>query len=192
MTKKQFLKRLKRELKGLPKQEIETSLRFYDEAICERMEHGFTEAEAVAAVGSPDVAAAGILAELPEEAVNRMMARRRFLRIISIPALILGSPIWLTLLLTAAVVLITLAAIYISVVASLFSCTLAFAVSVLAALYHVTLAGSIGNGLVYISAAMAFCGLAIFCALGTVAMAKAGIRGVRNIFRARRGKAVDV
>ena len=54
MEKKAFMQALRRGLARLPEEERLRALAFYEEAIDDRMEDGMTEAEAVAAMGSPE------------------------------------------------------------------------------------------------------------------------------------------
>ena len=62
MNKHEFLAALRRELEGLPHGEAVERLNFYGEMIDDRMEEGMTEEAAVAAVGSVESIAAGIMA----------------------------------------------------------------------------------------------------------------------------------
>ena len=54
MDKQEFLLRLRKELSGLPREDLEERLTFYSEMIDDRMEEGVSEEEAVAAAGSVD------------------------------------------------------------------------------------------------------------------------------------------
>ena len=147
MNKKQFLKRLKHELRGLPREEIEASLRFYDEAISEHMEHGKPETEAVEAVGYPEDAAGRILSELPDEVTDRMIRNRSLWRKIALPALIIGLPVWIALIIAAVAVVISLAATYLAVTVSVFAAAAALFAAVIPGVYLVMISGTIGNAL---------------------------------------------
>lgn len=96
MTKQEFLDRLGTLLACLPADKIADAQAFYAEMIDDRMEDGLTEAEAVAAIGTPGDAAESILDDLP--AVPRTVAKtRRKSRALLWTLVILGSPIWLSL-----------------------------------------------------------------------------------------------
>lgn len=192
MNKKQFLKRLKYELRGLPGEEIETSLRFYDEAVSEHIEHGKTETEAVEAVGSPEDAAGRIMAELPDEITDRMIRDRSLWRKIALPALIIGFPVWIALIVAAVAVVISLAATYPAVTVSVFAAAVALFVAVIPGVYLVMMSGSISNALMCISAVLACIGLGILFMITAILMTKAGIRGIISIFRIKRRKAVRI
>ena len=113
MTKKQFLMALKDRLSGLPKEDAEQWLNFYSEIMDDRMEDGLSEAEAVAAVGSVDHVVAQIIEDTPlvKLAKEKLRPKRR-LKTWEILLLILGSPLWLSLLVAAGAVLL---AVYVSV-----------------------------------------------------------------------------
>ena len=61
MNKQKFLAELKKSLSALGRNDIEDRLAFYGEMIDDRIEEGFSESEAVLAVGSADEIAAQIL-----------------------------------------------------------------------------------------------------------------------------------
>ena len=54
MKREEFLAELRKSLAGLPKEDIEDRINFYDESISDRMEDGKTEEEAIADIGSVD------------------------------------------------------------------------------------------------------------------------------------------
>ena len=189
MNKKQFLRRLKRCLGGMSREGMADSIRFFDEAITERMEHGETEETAVAAMGSPEEAAGRIFEELPLEAIRQIKSRRRFMRTVGWPALIIGFPVWVSLLAAGASVVIALAASYLAVVVSVFAAGISAVAAIIPAVYLITVSGTVGNALMCVGAALACAGMGIlFMAIG-IALSKLGIRGLKNIFGRKRGKA---
>ena len=70
MTKKEFLKRLRKELDTLPRSEREKTIAYYDELIEDRKESGSTEEAAVCAMGEVKSIAAEILADAKERGVE--------------------------------------------------------------------------------------------------------------------------
>lgn len=105
MKKDSFLKTLEEKLTGLPREDVQRSLDFYQEAIDDRMDSGLTEEAAVADLGAPEEIANQILAEtsLPK-LIRAKVTPSRALKAWEIVLLILGSPLWLSLLLAAAAV----------------------------------------------------------------------------------------
>ena len=96
MTKKEFLAALKRKLRGLPYADIKERLSFYSEIIEDKMEDGLTKGEAVAEIGDINEIAEQILAEARvEEPVKKV---RKPVSVWQIVLIIIGSPIWLSIL----------------------------------------------------------------------------------------------
>lgn len=124
MTKRKFLAKLKYNLYGLSRTDRQRSLDYYAEMIDDRMEEGMSEEEAVAGVGTPDEAAAQIFAELQPDAAGNSSASRS-MRGWEIALLILGSPLWLALLIALFAVIVgvlaVVLALYVSVWAVIFS-----------------------------------------------------------------------
>ena len=112
MTKYEFVMTLTHRLSHLPREAVEERVNFYIESIEDRIEDGVPEEEAVAAVGSPEEIAAQIMGELPRPAfeVPRKEQKRR-LSAVETVLLILGAPIWLSLLIAAVAVVLS---VYIS------------------------------------------------------------------------------
>lgn len=109
MTKLQFILSLNEKLSGFPKEEVEERINFYSEMIEDRMEEGLSEEEAVAAVGSIDDIVSHISSEFPVSiSSNEKVKTKKKVSARVIILLILGSPLWLTLLLTVFVLVLSL------------------------------------------------------------------------------------
>lgn len=109
MTKIKFLLLLNEKLSGLPQNEIEDRLAFYGEMIEDRIEEGMSEEEAVAAVGSIDEIADRIISDSPViKVVKQRIKPKRKIKGTQILLLALGSPIWLSLLIAAVAVIVSL------------------------------------------------------------------------------------
>ena len=170
MTKLEFIESLRARLAGLPQEEINARTEFYVEMIHDRMEEGESEAEAVAAVGSVDDVAREILAQIPlGRLVKQKVKPQKKLSAAEILLLVLGSPLWLALLLgafgVAVGVVVGLLGGVIALLASLWATCLALAAVGVAGvpaglLLAVTGHGIAGVGLV--GAALACLGLSIF------------------------------
>ena len=108
MDKETYIARLRAALRGLPEADIETSAEYYAELIADRMEDGLEETEAVAELPAPEKAAEEILLDQP---LARIVAARvkpkRRLAVWEIVLLVLGSPVWLPLLLTLVILALT-------------------------------------------------------------------------------------
>ena len=73
MTKKSFLRNLKRELGALPGAERKKALDYYSEVIDDRIEAGFNEEAAVRELGDVGALADGVIAEAKERGVSMRM-----------------------------------------------------------------------------------------------------------------------
>lgn len=175
MTKMQFLMSLHDQLLGLPKEDVEQRLNFYSEMIEDRMEEGMTEAEAVAAIGSPEEIVSQIIADTPlvKIAKERIKPKRR-LKSGEIVLLALGSPLWLSLLLAAGAVILAVYASTWSVIFSLwaaFGALVAGAAVGLVAGIALACIRSVPSGMVMLAAGMVCVGLSILmfrgCKLAT-------------------------
>ena len=109
---------------------MQRSLDFYREAIDDRMDSGLTEQEAVADLGSPEEIANQILAETPlPKLIRAKVTPSRTLKAWEIVLLILGSPLWLSLLLAAAAVALAVYLVIWSLLISAYAVVLAFGLS---------------------------------------------------------------
>ena len=127
MNKTEFLVRLQQGLAGLPQEDIDERLNFYNEMISDRMEDGLSEEEAVAGVGDVDEIVAQTIAEipLPKLMCERVKPKRR-LRAWEIVLLALGSPIWLSLLIAFFAIVISIYAVIWSLVVSVWAIEVSF------------------------------------------------------------------
>ena len=99
MTKMQFLMSLHNKLSGLPQNEIEERLNFYSEMIEDRIEEGVSEEEAVAQIGTVDEIAEQIIADIPLTKIAKEKIKpKRHIKAWEFVLLILGSPLWLSVL----------------------------------------------------------------------------------------------
>lgn len=122
MKKIEFILALHNRLSGLPHEEVEERLLFYSEMIDDRMEEGMSEEEAVAAIGSVDEIVQQILADIPLSSLAKQWVKpKRRLRGGEILMLVLGSPIWLSLLIAAFAVVLSVYVALWAVVASLWA-----------------------------------------------------------------------
>lgn len=101
MSKNEYLESLAGKLTGLPESEIRKTIDYYDEIICDRIEDGMTEDEAVHAVGSIDEIAQSVMYEqsIPNLIKASMTGKTdgSGKKALWIVLLVLGSPIWISL-----------------------------------------------------------------------------------------------
>ncbi len=166
MNKQEFLEKLKNGLCGLPSQDIDERLSFYSEMIDDRVEEGLTEEDAVAELGNIEEITFQILNDIPlTKIIKDKMKKKIDLPIWVIVLIIIGSPIWASILgsLLSAVI-----SIYISFwvcIISLWAVTIALGASTFALLVCgiiTIIKGNVLSGVVMLSVACIASGLSIF------------------------------
>lgn len=101
MTKKDFLFSLELGLKGLPKPDLEERLNFYSEMIDDAIEDGLSEEQAVDKIGSVDQVILAITKDYPlTKLVKNKIKPKRKLTPLELTLIIVGSPIWASLLIS--------------------------------------------------------------------------------------------
>lgn len=109
MTKQEFLTELRRNLNGLPQEEIEDRMNFYEEMINDRMDEGKTEEQAVADIGTTDEAVRTIASQTKMSTlVKERMKARTSLKGWEVLLIVLGFPIWFTILIVVLSIAFTL------------------------------------------------------------------------------------
>ena len=176
MNKQEFLTRLKQELAGLPKEDIEERLAFYEEMIDDRIEEGVSEEEAVLAMGDIEEIVSRIIADIPflKIAKKRIKPDRKMQRW-EIVLLILGSPIWLSLLIAAFAIVLSIYVSIWSIVISLWSVFASLIGGVLGGIgagIVFMCTNNVYSGLIMIAGGLVCVGLAILMFYGCVATTK--------------------
>ena len=159
MNKREFLSNLRKRLSKLPKREIDERVRFYEEMLNDYIEEGFSEEEAVEKIGAID--------ECP--ATEPKAHAKRKIGAWEIVLLVLGSPIWLSLLISAFAVVFSSFAVLWAVVVSLWAIFISLAVcapvGVIAGVIY-AFSGRGLTGLALIGLGMVCAGLAVFLFFG--------------------------
>lgn len=159
MNKGRFIRALSRRLRALPREERQTSLAYYTEMIQDHMEEGMSEEQAVAMLGNVDEIAAQILQSAPD--VPKAGKGRRVWMIV---LLVLGSPVWLSLLIAALAVVASVFVVLWSLAASMYAVELSLAVCGPAGLVGLVvgcLKGNAQQGVLLLSTGYAALGLAL-------------------------------
>ena len=176
MTKNEFISRLRAEIAGLPKDELDERLAFYSEMIDDRMEEGLSEEEAVGDIGSVEDIAAQIIAETPlVKIVKDKIKPKRRISAWEIVLIAVGFPVWLPLLIAAVAVILSLYVVVWSVMISLWAVFAAVALSAVACValgVCLIVVGRVYNGLALLGVGIFCAGLSIFIFLGCKAATK--------------------
>ena len=194
MNKKEFLRVLSRSLRGMPRTERAQSLEYYGEMIQDRMEEGLSEEEAVARLGSADEIARQILESNGVQGKNRGRAPVWMIALIAL--IVLGSPLWLTLLFAFLAVVLAAYIVAWSLIAALYAVLLGMAVcGPFGALCFVaeTVKGTFVLAALLLGAGCVLLGLALLALpwinRATVAVARASAwcaQGILRIFERRK------
>ena len=185
MCKQKFLDQLRKRLSGLPEKDLEEHLAFYGEMIDDRMEEGCTEEEAVRNLGSAEEIAAQILAETPLSRIAKERIKsNRHLKAWEIVLLILGSPIWFSLMVAAASVIFAFYAVLWSLIASVwavFASVAACSVIVIPSGIPYLFGSGAITGAAILGAGLICAGMAIFLFFGCICATKGMISLTRKI-----------
>lgn len=170
MNKQDFLAELRRGLSGLPRDDIEERLSFYGEMLDDRIEEGLTEEEAVSAAGTVDEIVRQTVADIPlaKIAKERIRSKRR-LKAWETVLLVLGSPIWLSLGIAAAAVILSVYIVLWAVIVSLWSVFGALAVCAVGSVPECIIfaaGGSGASGLALLGGGLVCAGLSVFMFFG--------------------------
>ena len=183
MNKQEFLAQLRKGLSGLPQDDIEERLAFYDEMIDDRMEDGLSEDEAVSAAGGVEDIVRLAVADIPlAKVVKERIKPKRRLKAWERVLLALGSPIWLSLGIAALAVIFAVYASIWAVVVSLWAVFGALAVCALgsvAGCVILAVSGNAASGFAILSLGLVCSGISIFMFCGC----KETTRGVMMLTR---------
>lgn len=165
MNKQEFLAALQAGLRGLPQEDIQHWVDFYREMVEDRMEDGMSEGEAVAALGSVRDVVAQILSEtsLPK-LVQAKVKPKHPLKAWEVVLLVLGSPVWVPLLLAGALLVLACYTVLWSIIITLYAIDLSFALGAVAGLigfFQFVPSGDILPGLFLIGMGLMCAGLSI-------------------------------
>lgn len=202
MLKIAFLADLKERLYGMPQEEIEERLSFYNEMINDRMEEGLSEEDAVAAIGSVDEIATQIMSTIPGEPLPEPVPMpdyavfqpldypvedvkpEKSLNGLKTAFLLLGFPIWGSLLIAAFAVVFALIVSLVAVVISFWAVAISLAASTIACIPCAVgsfIIGRVPLGIAWIGCGMVCAGLAILLFLCGGAVTRGLITVIRKM-----------
>ena len=146
MNKEEFLAELRSRLAGLPEADREERLGFYAEMLDDRLEDGLSQEEATASLGTPEEVAAQVLAEVPMSVLVREKVKRKEKSWgWEVILIILGFPIWFSVLVAVLAVGFSLYVCLWAVVVSLWAVAVGLACGVLGGLAGAALYLAKGN-----------------------------------------------
>ena len=210
MTKEQFLKELQSRLSFLPSSEVAPFLSYYGEMIDDRMEEGMSEADAVAGLGDIGRIVEVIQYEMPvtslvvssvKEKTNQAKAKAEsrwpaWGKGLVIALLIIGAPLWISLLIGALSALGGILAALIAVIVAVVVAVVALALASLAAFCAgcFTVFSQPPLGLALLGAGLIGCGLTVLAYLlaviiikGIIQLIKLLVRWIKSLFVKKEG-----
>ena len=194
MNKTDFLQQLRNGLSALPVDEVDKTVEFYNEMIADRMDTGLNEEEAVASMEPvPDIIER-IMEDTPlttlvsatiKANAQKLQKNGNGTNWFMILLLILGFPLWFSLLAAAFCVILSVYIVIWAVVLSVWAVVVSFGVGALAAVVAAPVMLITGNGLasalLMLGSALVCTGLAVASAIGAFYLTKAFIKLTVNI-----------
>ncbi len=193
MNKQEFLSELSAKLSGLPEEDINKSIEYYSEMIDDRTEDGLNEDEAVAALGSMDKITADIFMDTSmPKLVKAKLKPKKAMSVWEIVLLVLGFPLWFSLLAAAFAVLLSVyiviwcaALVLYAVVLSLAVCAAALIPVSGFILFKSGVAPffmCIGTALICAALAMLFYCVSVYATKGICTLSRGIWRGIKRCF----------
>ena len=175
MLKEEFLSKLEKRLLGIPKEDLERTLDYYNEIISDKVEDGMSEEEAINSLGTFDEVVKNTLKDIPfKKLVKEKLQSNRKLKTWEIVLISATAIIWLP-------IAISLAAAFLSLYVGLWSGVIALGAGAVscAATSLIVIVGiidlvtaNVGSGLVLIGVGVASLGIAILLGILTIELSK--------------------
>ena len=191
MTKQEFLTSLRAKLQGLPKEDIDERVSFYEEMINDRIDEGEDEETAVAELGSVDDVVRTIAADIPLAKIvkHRMTPKKRIPGWV-IALIIISFPFWLPLVITSLSLVFSGFVLIWTMVIAAYATEVAFsaaavsgAVSFVAGLANGEMnLVALGSSILSLGAAIAGIVGCIYATIGTAKLTKRIVTGIKMIF----------
>lgn len=198
MNKKEFIERLRREIRNLPYDEVEKTITYYEEIISDRMEDGASEEEAVASLGTPEAIARDLQANQPfstiikrkvEDYKERRSSENTALVIV---LLIVLFPFWFPVLMSGLGVLVGLFATIGGIIVAFWAASIAIGIGGIgliissafgfATSYIPTGFFSIGSGIALIGLSIIAVIISIYATKGIIKLMGIIIHSIKKLF----------
>ena len=190
MTKKEFINELRERLSGLPKDDLESRLSFYEESINDRMDDGKSEEEAIKELGTIDEIVNQVASETSLVTLVKEKAKpKRKLSGAEIALIAIGFPLWFPLVLTFLILCLVFCLVFwIIGLIPLITCVSSLVVGIAEFFSYFAIIGE-ANSLGVLGMALAGIGLAlmlipavIYSVKGTIKLIKLIMTGIKKLF----------
>ena len=193
MNKQEYLEAIRSRICAMPADDVNRFMDYYSEMIDDRVEDGLSEEEAVADMGSPDAAVEQILEDMPlTKLVKEKIKPKHELKAWEVVLIVLGSPVWIPLLITALVLLLTLWIVAFALLISFYAVVLSFVAAGIGGLIcaiPLFIANSPYTAVLMLGAALIGVGIAILfvvsvkpVTVGIFKVCKASLNGIKRMF----------
>lgn len=193
MNKQEYLEAIRSRISAMPADDVNRFMDYYSEMIDDRVEDGLSEEEAVADMGSPEAAVEQILEEMPlTKLVKEKIKPKHELKAWEVVLIVLGSPVWIPLLITALVLLLTLWIVAFALLISFYAVVLSFVAAGIGGLIcaiPLFIANSPYTAVLMLGAALIGIGIAILfvvsvkpVTVGIFKVCKACVNGIKRMF----------
>lgn len=193
MNKQEYLEAIRSRISAMPADDVNRFMDYYSEMIDDRVEDGLSEEEAVADMGSPDAAVEQILEDMPlTKLVKEKIKPKHELKAWEVVLIVLGSPMWIPLLITALVLLLTLWIVAFALLISFYAVVLSFVAAGIGGLIcaiPLFIANSPYTAVLMLGAALIGIGIAILfvvsvkpVTVGIFKVCKASVNGIKRMF----------
>lgn len=180
MNREAFLSELREELFGLPQEDIDERISFYREMIDDRMEDGIAEEDAIAEIGTVNSVKEQIMSEIPlAKLVKEKVKPKRRLKAWEIMMLVLGSPVWIPLIIAALAVILAIYSVIWAAVVCVYAADFSLAAGAIAGFAGIVdylMAGNPAGALFSFGAGAACAGLAMLLFFACVRITKAVLK----------------
>ena len=185
MNKQEFLTQLEYGLKGLPKEDVDERVVFYGEMIDDLTDEGMSEEEAVGKIGRVEDVVSQIVSDNRFQKQQAGETKKRRLCVWEMVLLIIGSPVWLALVVSAVAVMLALYVSWWAVLVSLWASFGAFIGSAAGGI--ISGVGMICNGeplsgIALIGMSLVLTGFGIFLFFGCKALTKGTVTLTKRTF----------
>ena len=160
MNKREFLDALRDRLHALDEVEVKKTLAYYGEIIDDRVEEGMTEDEAVGSMAPLGDIAQQTLQDAPLAQLIRASKPVK-LSAGTIVLLVLGSPVWLPLIIAAVAIVLSAFAVIWSLIVSLWAVVVSFAAGGLVSVVSAPFVGGTASILVTLGAGLMLLGISL-------------------------------
>jgi len=164
MNKKEFLDKLSHRLNGLPKDDIDDRVSFYEEMINDRIDEGKTEDEAINEIGNIDDIVNQIVSETPLTKIIKEKTKPKKKKSgLQLLFLILGFPLWFPLFIVGLILIFVFYLLVWILVITTYSIELSLVLGGIGGIIgYVILALSGNNEIAYLGLGLGCIGIAIF------------------------------